>query len=293
MPFCYTCGQQINDGAKFCPICGTPTNNENTKRKSVYDGKIHKCPNCGEVLDSFVINCPACGFELRETKSSETVQNFALRIEQAINDTQKIEIIRSYPIPNNKEDIFEFMIIAATNFNAEQSIHGNGTTKTVSDAWLTKIEQGYQKAELLFADDADFNKIKNIHNKIHSQIAQSTKKARNKNIANVILSTSIMWCGLLIFVVGFILDVISNANTSIFHVGGMVVMIIGALAFGKKNTGLAEVGIGIACGVISLIMGTLLQEAFDGNGSVMEITGGVTLIIIAVMIIKSLITKRK
>ncbi|MGN0621417.1 MAG: zinc ribbon domain-containing protein [Porcipelethomonas sp.] len=293
MPFCINCGKQLADGTKFCSECGTPTNNDNSKRKSIYDGEIHKCPNCGEVLDSFVSNCPACGFELRGTKSSETVQNFAKRIENAINDAQKIEIIRSYPIPNNKEDVFEFMIIAATNFNAEQSISGNGVSKSVSDAWLTKIEQGYQKARLLFGDNADFIKVQNIYNQTHSQINQSTIKVRNNNIAAIILRTSVMWCGLLLFVLAFFLDVISKANTSIFHFGGMLVMIIGAFVIGKRNAGLADAGAGIACGVISLIMGALLQELFNENGSIMELTGGATLIVIAVMFVKSLNSKRK
>lgn len=293
MPFCIKCGNQLVDGAKFCSECGTPTKNDNSKRTSVYEGEIHKCPNCGEVLDSFVSNCPACGFELRGTKSSETVQNFAKRIENAINDAQKIEIIRSYPIPNNKEDVFEFMIIAATNFNAEQSISGNGVSKSVSDAWLTKIEQGYQKARLLFGDNADFIKVQNIYNQTHSQINQSTIKVRNNNIAAIILRTSVMWCGLLLFVLAFFLDVISKANTSIFHFGGMLVMIIGAFVIGKRNAGLADAGAGIACGVISLIMGVLLQELFNENGSIMELTGGATLIVIAVMFVKSLNSKRK
>ena len=30
MPFCSNCGQQINDGAKFCPSCGTAVSNEKT-----------------------------------------------------------------------------------------------------------------------------------------------------------------------------------------------------------------------------------------------------------------------
>ena len=62
MAFCTNCGEQIKEGAKFCASCGAPTdfkeNNDNIKRKSVYEGEIHKCPQCGEALESFVTILP-------------------------------------------------------------------------------------------------------------------------------------------------------------------------------------------------------------------------------------------
>lgn len=86
MPFCTNCGQEIQEGAKFCASCGTPTNNdvhhEGTKRKFVYEGEIHKCPNCGEVINSFVSICPACGFELNSKRVSSVLQDFIKEINE-------------------------------------------------------------------------------------------------------------------------------------------------------------------------------------------------------------------
>lgn len=86
MAFCTNCGEQIVAGAKFCANCGTPTtsveNNDRTKRKTVYDGEIHKCPNCGEVLNSFVAICPACGFELSGKQTSSTLQKFIEKVNE-------------------------------------------------------------------------------------------------------------------------------------------------------------------------------------------------------------------
>ena len=89
MQFCPYCGTKLDEGARFCKNCGESVVNKTsskepsesepvdespeTKRKTVYDGEIHKCPNCGEVLKSFEINCPACGHELRGTKASSAV----------------------------------------------------------------------------------------------------------------------------------------------------------------------------------------------------------------------------
>ena len=90
MAFCSNCGQQLDDKAKFCSACGTArldqqTANEN-KRKTVYEGEIRKCPNCGEVIDAFTAKCPACGFELNSKKVSSALQDFI----REINECEKI-----------------------------------------------------------------------------------------------------------------------------------------------------------------------------------------------------------
>ena len=45
--------------------------------RTVYDGVVHKCPNCGETLQSFVSFCPTCGLELRGSNISNSVREFS------------------------------------------------------------------------------------------------------------------------------------------------------------------------------------------------------------------------
>lgn len=53
MAFCSNCGKELATGAKFCFECGTPAGKVDvTTRRTVYSGEIHKCPSCGEVLES-------------------------------------------------------------------------------------------------------------------------------------------------------------------------------------------------------------------------------------------------
>ena len=121
MAFCVKCGQQHEDGIKFCPNCGTQTAESDMEnkgqRQTVYAGELHKCPNCGEVLNSFAITCPACGYELRGVKAVSAVREFALSIEKAATEQQKINLIRAFPVPNAKEEIFEFMFLASSNID--------------------------------------------------------------------------------------------------------------------------------------------------------------------------------
>lgn len=115
MPFCKNCGNELENDAKFCTNCGSTIT-----RQTMYDGIIHKCPNCGEVLPSFVTNCPSCGYELRGTTATSSIVTFY----KDLNNTQSVEqrsnMIRNFPIPNAKEDIIEFMVLASSNISGDQ-----------------------------------------------------------------------------------------------------------------------------------------------------------------------------
>ena len=158
MVFCINCGQQLLDGAKFCANCGKAvgaSQNETTEqRKTVYEGEIHKCPNCGEILSSLSVICPSCGYEIRGNKASNSVKEFAMQLANAENDKQKITLIQSYPIPNNKEDILEFLILAATCFDPGENLTGDSVKKDVKNLIYT-IENIYNQYqfELYYEND--------------------------------------------------------------------------------------------------------------------------------------------
>lgn len=184
MAFCTHCGQQVADGAKFCANCGTPItqNISNTERKNVFDGEIHKCPNCGEVLNAFETVCPACNFELRGAKSSSAVKDLAEKLEHATSEKQRIIIVKNFPIPNTKEDIFEFMLLASSNFDASYyATHLH--EEDISDAWLIKIEQCYQKAKLAFGSHSDFERIESVYLKIKNECAEKESKIKHEQKA--------------------------------------------------------------------------------------------------------------
>lgn len=171
MAYCINCGQKLAEREKFCANCGMQANdnNLNGKRKTSYEGEIHKCPQCGEVLDSFTTICSTCGYEIRGSSATTAVKEFAAKLDTATTEYQKESIIRSFPIPNTKEDIFEFMILASSNIDE----HLN---KNVFNAWIAKFEQCYQKAKLSFKQENDFVKIQAIYEKTQKEI----KKIRRK-----------------------------------------------------------------------------------------------------------------
>lgn len=206
MAFCKNCGSELIANAKFCQKCGCPTVNENgEKRKQEYAGKIIKCPRCGESLASFQTICPTCGHEIREYHVSSVVKEFSSKLE-AIDalpiltqrrvlfknnksdelterEKRKIDLIRNFPIPNTKEDLFEFIILASSNINAERYDDYetmSESKKSVSDAWAAKFEQAYEKAKLSFGKTFEFERIQTIYLQKHKEISTNQKKGSRK-----------------------------------------------------------------------------------------------------------------
>ena len=54
--FCPNCGNKTEDGARFCPECGTPMPTEEIRRP-----KIPHCPNCGTEIKDGARFCAECG----------------------------------------------------------------------------------------------------------------------------------------------------------------------------------------------------------------------------------------
>lgn len=206
MAYCRNCGSELVENAKFCQKCGCATGNGNTdysKRQQEFAGKIYKCPNCGEVLKAFEINCPACGHELRGTKASSAVKEFALKLEaiesrreyekprglfavaeaqQRISktDAQKISLIKSFSVPNSKEDMLEFMILATSSMNMRTYDSANTniskSEKEINAAWFSKVQQVYEKAKRSCSADSTFTEIKVLYDSCNEKIRKSKKK---------------------------------------------------------------------------------------------------------------------
>lgn len=217
MAFCINCGQELTEGSKFCAGCGKAVNDNNSssQRKTIYEGKIYKCPNCGDILDAYESVCETCGYERRGAKATSSVRELQLKLEelyakrpqrkvhtiftQALSggqvsnaDEEIVGLIKNFSIPNNKEDIMEFIILASSNIdmkvygvNSQQYQTLNPAQREVSDAWLAKYEQAYQKAQLMFGGTQDFLNIQGVYVQKMREI-QKKKRQRPLLIAGCV-----------------------------------------------------------------------------------------------------------
>lgn len=134
------------------------------------------------MLRAFEVACPTCGYEVRGASSSSAVRELARRLETTGSEAQRIVIVRSFPIPNTKEDIFEFMVLAASNFDSDYYA-AHLDVEDISDAWLAKVEQCYQKAKLLFGSHADFERIEEIYRRIKNECSEKEISIRRERKA--------------------------------------------------------------------------------------------------------------
>jgi hypothetical protein len=161
--------------------------NDSEKPNSYKEGDLKKCPSCGAPVQSFVTNCADCGHEFRNTESTDSIRSFfnrlqiiveeennrhhestgldrligtdhTLKIEQRIFQRQ-ISLISSFPIPNNKEDILEFLALASPEATKKISFFARipGTTEThkgeLRKAYFSKCEQIIMKARFAMKED--------------------------------------------------------------------------------------------------------------------------------------------
>lgn len=181
MPYCSNCGHYVEEGVKFCSNCGAAVtgNAEGEKRQTVHQGKIYKCPNCGEVLKSFEAICPTCGYEIRGAKAADSVRDLETRLESVETASEKANIIRHFPIPNTKEDILEFLILASTNANEKLD-------SEISSAWVIKLEQVVQKARLLILDKEQLGRIEKEYQNINKRLSKERTIRTAKKVGSAL-----------------------------------------------------------------------------------------------------------
>ena len=191
MPYCSNCGGEVDNEDRFCKHCGK---SRTVGVSNASSKNISKCPRCGEIVNAFDITCRSCGYEFRNKDISISLQQFKDGIEKLdyqINNNpnrkdysiykQKAEYIRSFIIPNTKEDIFEFFILIASNIEkVEQPADKEEYTevknkKIINNAWQSKLEQVYQKAIIILKDSEELEIINDIYSNKKKVMEENTR----------------------------------------------------------------------------------------------------------------------
>lgn len=217
MPYCSKCGKQISESAKFCTSCGAPVQpvDDNTKRQSVYEGKIHKCPNCGQIVEAFQDDCPACGYQFRDTTVTSSVKELVDKLQEIENEpknhsfsqlfsgdglswrtSKQVALINNYPIPNTYEDIWEFLILASSrikNFRTDGPLSSDETA--LANAWRAKFDQAYHKAMLVIDTPEDIQRIKDLYSKTQTETVKNQRKRMTSIIVPLVFVFALFFVG--------------------------------------------------------------------------------------------------
>ncbi len=82
---------------------------ENSAPKSDKYGDVRKCPACGAIVGAFKGICPECGYEFSNIDANLSSKRLYDAIAKESDPNRKAEIIETFPIPNTKADLLEFL----------------------------------------------------------------------------------------------------------------------------------------------------------------------------------------
>ena len=150
--------------------------------KSDKFGDIKKCPACASMIQSFQTKCSDCGHDFQNVDANISIQKLFKMLTDVENsrtesnssffgklqatlgvsdvDKKKIEIISSFPIPNSKNDMLEFLSLALPKSKIKKNLFG-GESQTTDNklpnmyarAWKDKCEQIVMKARFSMKED--------------------------------------------------------------------------------------------------------------------------------------------
>lgn len=170
---------------------------EKSAPKSNKYGDVRKCPTCGSLVPALATSCPDCGYEFAGIESNLSSQKLAAKIEQInqeyenkissikenISEDNKwslkknkinaiAQVVKNFPIPNTKADLFEFITSMQTKMLSEF------ISKAEGEAYFTKYNEAIIKSKAMCANDQMFASIISEHANIIAQYEQVKKKQK-------------------------------------------------------------------------------------------------------------------
>jgi RNA polymerase subunit RPABC4/transcription elongation factor Spt4 len=204
---CPACGAEVPSMTATCPSCGHEFSDvriadsikeffnrivemdsrPRSKRENTFKIKI-------ALFFGLVVVLAAAGFFIYDFEGSLEMYQVIIGIATIVivalilflprahftdEDNAKKTLIENFPIPNSKEDLIEFLILASSKV-----VPANGFSNAAvlqrewNKIWAIKCGQVYTKADIAFAgDEKSVSTVKNIREKTEKPIRQAKKQA--------------------------------------------------------------------------------------------------------------------
>lgn len=114
-------------------------------------GKVSKCPVCGAVIQPGRMQCDACGYEIHGLGVVNSMKELDSRL-RAKSKLYEAETVAAFPVPNNREDLIEFMI----TMKSRAGKFDQYTATKEERAYAMKYFECSEKAAVYFGQDAQF-----------------------------------------------------------------------------------------------------------------------------------------
>ena len=150
---------------------------EKSAPKSDKYGDVRKCPACGAIVGAFKGFCPDYGYEFSNVDANLSSRKLYDALSQTSSKDKKIEIIETFPIPNTKADLLEFLTALKPRVADKSDFAGAYFKKYVECLEKAKISYSNDHQLKPFIDDSD-NLVKNY--------LKSQKRKRTWKIVGIV-----------------------------------------------------------------------------------------------------------
>lgn len=165
-------------------------------------GNIVKCPNCGAPVIPGKTKCEECGHifvNVGANKSSEKLAELLRKVDENKKswrhreaEEEKATIINTFPIPNTKVDLMDFMSMLIPLSSGRRS---DGNEEITGKAYYNKLKECVNKVNVTFPNDPDFN-----------YLMKEYEKEKKKISSNAIFLLVLLITGIISFVCLFLHD---------------------------------------------------------------------------------------
>lgn len=144
-------------------------------------GNVVKCPSCGSQVVGGSAVCPECGYTFSNVKANSSVERLLEKLDdfnrrqEARTDNlsitgnianvfmhntckDKMDIISTFPVPNTRADLLEFLTLVQSRANSTGPRIGHNMSREedLSYAYWLLYSNCINKAKISFAKDNDF-----------------------------------------------------------------------------------------------------------------------------------------
>ena len=144
-------------------------------------GDVKKCPACGAMVQSYQGVCPECGYAFEGVDANATITKLSNLLNKCGDSydsyKKRAEIIRTFPIPNTKADLFDLIMYFQANKTKDRF-------DMVSPAMENKMQECIFKVKTLFSNDSQ---LMNLVSQIETEEKKIEKKEKRENTLDTIL----------------------------------------------------------------------------------------------------------
>lgn len=136
-------------------------------------GELQHCPHCGAVVSESAAVCPNCGYEFSEIDANSSSLVLATLLASLDNDKDKCQAIETFPIPNSKVDLLEFVTSLKPRIKNIDS--------PLADAYMIKYQELIEKIKVSFTNDKQLKPFADEFPALYEEIQLKKKERSRKN----------------------------------------------------------------------------------------------------------------